>query len=113
MPFSGVSPSLCTLIEGSFLPVLCRQAVLHLHHQQGQKEHLRLHHSHRFRDLGSFYLRQKMMTAQLSLTFFKITDSRASLVAQLVPAMRGTWGQSLNWEDPLEKEKATHSSILS
>ena len=40
---------------------------------------------------------------------------RASLVAQLVknpPAMRETWVRSLGWEDPLEKGKATHSSIL-
>ena len=27
-------------------------------------------------------------------------------------AMRETWVQSLGWEDPLEKEMATHSSIL-
>ena len=40
---------------------------------------------------------------------------RASLVAQLVkipPAMWETWVRSLGWEDPLEKGKATHSSIL-
>ena len=39
----------------------------------------------------------------------------ASLMAQLVkslPAMQETWIQSLGWEDPLEKGKATHSSIL-
>ena len=39
----------------------------------------------------------------------------ASLIAQLVknlPAMRETWVRSLGWKDPLEKEKATHSSIL-
>ena len=39
----------------------------------------------------------------------------ASLVAQLVknlPAMGETWVQSLGWEDLLEKEKATYSSIL-
>ena len=39
----------------------------------------------------------------------------ASLVAQTVkrlPAMRETWDQSLGQEDPLEKEMATHSSIL-
>ena len=39
----------------------------------------------------------------------------ASLVAQLgknLPAMQDTWVQSLGWEDPLEKGKATHSSIL-
>ena len=36
-------------------------------------------------------------------------------MAQLVkslPAMQETWVQSLGWEDPLEKEMATHSSIL-
>ena len=41
--------------------------------------------------------------------------SWASLVAQLVKnpsAMRETWVQSLGWEDPLEKRKATHLSIL-
>ena len=41
--------------------------------------------------------------------------SRASLVAQRLkhlPAMQETWVQSLGWEDPLEKEMATHSSIL-
>ena len=47
--------------------------------------------------------------------FSNESSLRASLVAQLVknlPAMRGTWLQSLGWEDPLEKEKATHSSIM-
>ena len=28
------------------------------------------------------------------------------------PAVQETWIQSLGWEDPLEKEMATHSSIL-
>ena len=40
---------------------------------------------------------------------------RASLVAQRLkrlPAMRETWVRSLGQEDPLEKEMATHSSIL-
>ena len=47
---------------------------------------------------------------------YPLQYSWASLVAQLVknpPAMRETWVQSLGWEDPLEKGKATHSSILS
>ena len=41
--------------------------------------------------------------------------SWASLVDQLVknpPAMRETWIRSLGWEDPLEKGKATHFSIV-
>ena len=40
---------------------------------------------------------------------------RASLVAQMVknlPVMQDTQVQSLGWEDTLEKEMATHSSIL-
>ena len=40
-------------------------------------------------------------------------DITASLIAQLVenpPAMQETPVQFLGWEDPLEKEKATHSS---
>ena len=44
-----------------------------------------------------------------------IVTTWVSLVAQLVknlPAMWETWVQSLGWEDPLEKGKATHCSIL-
>ena len=40
---------------------------------------------------------------------------RASLVAQRLkrlPLIRETWVRSLGQEDPLEKEMATHSSIL-
>ena len=29
-----------------------------------------------------------------------------------LPAMQETWVRSLDWEDPLEKEMATHSSPL-
>ena len=39
----------------------------------------------------------------------------AWVVAQMVKnlaAMQETWVQSLGWEDPLEKEMATHSSTL-
>ena len=39
----------------------------------------------------------------------------ASLVAQrlkCLPLMQETWVRSLGWEDPLEKEMATHSHIL-
>ena len=46
---------------------------------------------------------------------YPLQYSWASLVAQLVknsPAMLETWIRSLGWEDPLEKSKATHSSIL-
>jgi len=39
----------------------------------------------------------------------------AFLIAQLVKNLAEvweTWVRSLGWEDPLEKGKATHSSIL-
>ena len=52
-----------------------------------------------------------------TIVFYTITIlcNWASLVAQRVkslPAMRDTRIQSLGWEDPLEKEMATHSSTL-
>ena len=50
---------------------------------------------------------------------YPLQYSWASLVVQLVknhivvlPAMQETWVGSLGWEDPLEKGKASHSSIL-
>ena len=46
---------------------------------------------------------------------YALQYSWASLVAQLaknLPAMRETWVRSLGLEDPLEKEMATHSSIV-
>ena len=46
---------------------------------------------------------------------YPLQCSWASLVAQLVknlPAVRETWVRSLGWKDPLEKGKATHSSIV-
>ena len=52
---------------------------------------------------------------RLSNFTFTFHEDWASLVAQLVknpPAMRDTWVRSLGWENPLEKAKATHSSIL-
>ena len=48
-------------------------------------------------------------------TGYPLQYAWASLVAQLVknpPAMQETWVRSLGWEDPLEKGKATYSSIL-
>ena len=46
-------------------------------------------------------------------TFAETTQG--SLMAQVVKnplAMQETWAWSLDWEDPLEKGKATHSSVL-
>ena len=46
---------------------------------------------------------------------FELSFEGASLVEQRLkrlPAMGETWVRSLGQEDPLEKEMATHSSIL-
>ena len=52
---------------------------------------------------------------QISIKLLKKFKTVASLVAQVVkclPAMQETRVLSLDWEDPLEKEMATHSSSL-
>ena len=49
------------------------------------------------------------------ILFALLPLTRASLAAQTVkhlPAVRETWVQSRGWEDPLEKDMATHSSTL-
>ena len=46
---------------------------------------------------------------------YPLQYSWASLVAQLVktpPSMQETWVRSPGWEDPLEKGKVIHSSLL-
>ena len=60
-------------------------------------------------------LRIIMFSNHNILIHMSFTSSRASLVAQLVknqPEMWEAWLRSLGWEDPLEKGKATHSSVL-
>ena len=51
------------------------------------------------------------MLLTFSVIFF-LASFGASLVVKNPPAIWETWVWSLGWEDPLEKEKATHSSIL-
>ena len=57
---------------------------------------------------------------QMDLSFlfsfaFPFSSIQFELVVQRLkhlPAIQETWVQSLGWEDPMEKEMATHSSIL-
>ena len=56
-----------------------------------------------------------MSKKELVPLIFGVYLSYSSLVAQVVknlPAMKETWVQSLGWEDSLEEEMATHSSIV-
>ena len=55
------------------------------------------------------------ITDSMEMNLSKLRELVASLVAQTVkcpPTMRETQVQFLGWEDPLEKEMATHSSTL-
>ena len=50
---------------------------------------------------------------RLKIVFFNCLET--SLVTEMVknlPAVQETWVRSLGWEDPLEKEMATHSGSL-
>ena len=62
------------------------------------------------------FCRNRDFSLCIVLSFLALFFSHwTSLVAQLVrnlPAMQETWVQTLGWDDPLEKGKATHSSIL-
>ena len=52
---------------------------------------------------------------RLEIKILHYCTPSSSLVAQSVknlPAVQKTRGQPLDWEDPLEKEMAMHSSIL-
>ena len=48
----------------------------------------------------------------MSLITYHIRDSLVAQSVKNLPAVQETRVQSLGWEDPLEKQMATHSSIL-
>ena len=63
----------------------------------------------------SYSLKRNANSANQSSFSTRLMLGRASLIAQLVknpPTMQETWVQSLVWENPLEKGKATHTNIL-
>ena len=72
--------------------------------------------------MGSHSVGQDWVTEQQQIVIWRLLWSGsgglplvASLVTQTVknlPAMKETWVHYLGWENPLEKEVATHSSIL-
>ena len=61
------------------------------------------------------YSRHLYFCLNVCMFISSINISLVFPVAQLLknlPSMKETWVRSLGWEDPLEKEMATHSSIL-
>ena len=62
-----------------------------------------------------FFFNAQILMWVVGTKYRKYDKSWLSLIAQLVknpPAMQETQVQSLGWEDPPEKEKASHSSVL-
>ena len=60
---------------------------------------------------------EKLSSMKLILDASKVEDScfkgsTSDSEVKNLPVMQETWIRSLGWEDPLEKERATHSSIL-
>ena len=69
--------------------------------------------------LSDFHFKRTLIVQSLGHVRFFVTPWTGAMlgfpVAQLVknlPAVWETWARSLGWEDPLEKGKATHSTIL-
>ena len=58
---------------------------------------------------GSHYL---VYTRNLSFSKYNKWASQVAQSVKTLPAMQETWAQFLGREDPLEKDMATHSSIL-
>ena len=52
-------------------------------------------------------------TTTIPLDFLQIGSFPSGSVVKNLPSMQETWVGSLGWEDPLDKEMATHSTILS
>ena len=48
----------------------------------------------------------------MKLTYNNLQVSLVGQSVKNLPAVQETWVRSLGWEDPLEKEMETHSSIL-
>ena len=48
----------------------------------------------------------------MRLTYNNLQVSHVAQLVKNLPAVQETWVRSLGWEDPLEKEMETHSSIL-
>ena len=48
----------------------------------------------------------------LSSIWFQLVKNPGVHLVKNLPTVQETWVQSLGWEDPLEKQMATHASIL-
>ena len=92
-----------TLSPHAFISHGCNNKIYHCHH----------HHHHPRTEMVRVWIQ---VVAAKQDKFERCYDRiRASLIAHLIKnlsAMQETWVRLPGWEDPLEKEMATHSSIL-
>ena len=103
----------CLFTNNGTMPVAELSNLLETAAQQWGSQHLK-------QGMGSSFLTVMLWSPWFFFDFFFLfklipLEYRASLVAQMVkhlPAMWETQVWSLGWKDPLEKEMATHSSIL-
>ena len=60
------------------------------------------------------YIHKKKSKAKEMFVFIQVNDDLGAMAQRVksLPTIQETQVQSLGWEDPLEKEIATHSSIL-
>ena len=73
----------------------------------------RQHLLHIFYDFSERWVHSKHFIVKSSTLFSSASVANSiNIYPKRLPAMRETWVQSLGWEDPLEKEMETHSSIL-
>ena len=56
--------------------------------------------------------KSSQITVGLVICFSYLLGPKLAQTVKRLPTMRETWVRSLGWKDPLEKEIATHSSIL-
>ena len=72
--------------------------------------------SHPYMTTGkTIALTRRIFVGKVMSLLYNMLSRLVCVVAQLVknlPAIWETWLRSLGWEDPLEKGKATHSSLL-
>ena len=61
---------------------------------------------------GRFFTTNTTWETQISYTYTYIWASPVAQMVKSLPEMQETRIQPLGWKDPLEKAKATHSSIL-
>ena len=99
------------LVKGSIsISCTCKCVLLQL--SQGSSLACKTKNTHVLHSVNlSIEIKYQHMQINIQVCLLK----KLSLVGQMVknpPAMEETQVQSLGWEDPLEKEMATHSSIL-